>query len=115
MATTAIHTELVSDMTASAFIAAFRRFIAHRGHATNMYGDNETNFVWIKQNSSRNEMMDEDEFNETINQELNRSKTIWHFSPSRAPQFNGLAEAVVKSVELHLNKTISDTILFFEL
>lgn len=31
MATKAIHIEVVTDMTAEAFIAAFRRFVARRG------------------------------------------------------------------------------------
>ena len=37
LATRAIHLELVSDLTASAFIAALRRFMAHRGIPSQLY------------------------------------------------------------------------------
>jgi hypothetical protein len=38
--TRAVHIELVTDLTSQAFIAALRRFIAHRGHVQDMYSDN---------------------------------------------------------------------------
>ena len=44
LATRAIHLELVSDLTASAFIAALRRFMARRGIPSQLYSDNGTNF-----------------------------------------------------------------------
>lgn len=45
MATKAIHLELVSDLTAEGFIAAFKRFVSRRGNITDIYSDNGTNFV----------------------------------------------------------------------
>lgn len=45
MTVKAIHIEAVTDMTAEAFVAALRRFIARRGKVTNIYSDNGTNFV----------------------------------------------------------------------
>lgn len=45
MVTRAIHLEAVMGMTSEAFIAAFRRFVARRGHCAHMYSDNGTNFV----------------------------------------------------------------------
>lgn len=42
--TRAIHLEVVSDLTTQAFLAAFRRFSAHRGIAAEMFSDNGTNF-----------------------------------------------------------------------
>ncbi|CAK1580789.1 unnamed protein product [Parnassius mnemosyne] len=45
MVTRAIHLEAVSDLTAKGFIAAFRRFVARRGHCQNLFSDNGTNFV----------------------------------------------------------------------
>lgn len=41
-------------------------------------------------------------------------RTTWHFSPAGGPHFNGLAEAAVKSVKLHLKKTIADAKLTYE-
>lgn len=45
MNTKAIHIEAVSDLTADAFIAAFRRLVTRRGAVHNFYSDNGTNFV----------------------------------------------------------------------
>lgn len=45
MATKAVHTELVEDMTSEAFIGALKCLIARRGNVLNMYSDNGTNFI----------------------------------------------------------------------
>lgn len=45
MATRAMHIELVSDLTADAFIAAYRRMVSRRGAIRNLYSDNGTNFI----------------------------------------------------------------------
>lgn len=60
------------------------------------------------------EFINENELNKSVCDGLKQLKTTWHFSPAGAPHFNGLAEAAVKSVKLHLKKTIGDTILSFE-
>ncbi|GFU76010.1 integrase catalytic domain-containing protein [Trichonephila clavipes] len=44
MATKAVHLEVVSDLSADAFLAAFQRFISRREKPTNMFSDNATNF-----------------------------------------------------------------------
>lgn len=44
MSTRAMHLELVSDLTAAAFIAALRRFIARRGRVANIFSDNGTTY-----------------------------------------------------------------------
>jgi hypothetical protein len=45
MATKAIHLELVSNLTAEAFIAVLKCFIARRGLIDHLYSDNGSNFV----------------------------------------------------------------------
>jgi hypothetical protein len=43
--TTAISPQLVIDSTTEAFLAAYKRFTARRGHCVQMCSDNGTNFV----------------------------------------------------------------------
>lgn len=43
--TKSIYLELVSELTATAFIAAFRRFVNRRGRCEKLYSDRGTNFV----------------------------------------------------------------------
>lgn len=115
LATRAIHLELVSDLTSSAFIAALRRFMARRGVSTNIFSDNGTNFV-----GANNELH---ELHTLFNQEL-KGKCIadhlslegcqWHFIPPSSPHFGGLWEAAVKSMKHHLRRTAGTTSLTFE-
>lgn len=115
MSTKAIHIEAVSDMTADAFIAAFRRLVARRGAIRNFYSDNGTNFVRANKILQENAAdVNESEYNKAICEEFLRHGTKWFFSPPGGPHFNGLAEAGVKSVKHHLKKTIGDSKLSFE-
>ena len=45
MSVKAVHLELVSDLTSTAFIACLRRFIARRGKPSSMWSDHGTNFT----------------------------------------------------------------------
>lgn len=58
--------------------------------------------------------LEQEEYNAEVCDELIKNDTKWHFSSPGAPHFNGLAEAAVKTVKLHLFKTIGDTKLTFE-
>ncbi|GFV07255.1 integrase catalytic domain-containing protein [Trichonephila clavipes] len=44
LATKAVHLELVSTLSTDAMLAALRRFIARRGHPSEIHSDNGTNF-----------------------------------------------------------------------
>lgn len=114
MSTKAMHLEAVTNLTAAAFIAAFRRFLARRGAVRNLYSDNGTNFVSANKILAENLELEQDEYNSEVCNELIKNETKWHFSPPGAPHFNGLAEAAVKTVKLHLLKTIGDTKLTYE-
>lgn len=111
MVTRAMHIELVSDVTAEAFIAAYSRLVARHAVIRNLYSDNGTNF--INSNKIMTENIDEAYVIATC-EELSKSGTRLHFSPLGAPHFNGLAELAVKIVKKHIKKTIGESILTFE-
>ena len=111
----AVHLEVVSDLTAEAFIATLRRFVARRGHPKLIWSDNGKNFVGAKR-----ELHDVYQF---LSQQRNKglisqfcaiNKTEWRFIPERSPHFGGLWEAAVKSAKSHLRKVVGTTKLTFE-
>lgn len=103
MTTKALHLELASDLTAEAFLAAFRRFVARRGRCAHVYSDCGTNFV------RANKML-----LKFMQNSVSQEGIQWHFNPPSAPHFGGLWEAGVKSVKSHLVRVIGQQILTFE-
>lgn len=114
MAVKALHIELVSDMTAEAFIAALRRTVARRGQIVQLFSDNGTNFVGANRLLQELSESEKTEFDEKLNGELAKREITWNFSPPGAPHFNGLVEAAVKTTKKHLMKAIGETKLTFE-
>lgn len=102
-ATKAIHLELTSDLSTESFIAAFRRFIARRGHVSDCYTDNGTNFV-----GANRQLLD------MARQASEKLQLGWHFSPPSGPHFNGLAEAGVKMFKSHFVRVVGDQRLSHE-
>lgn len=87
MAIKAMHLELVTDLTATAFIAAFRRFTSRRGRVRNLYSDNATCFT--RADKDLQNFLVSDEFKNEVNNEFLSSGTNWHFSTAGGPHFNG--------------------------
>lgn len=110
MVVKAVHIEPVSDMTSEAFIAALRRMTARRGRPVQIFCDNGTNFV----GASREIVDMSKEEEEKVTFELTNMKISFRFSPAGSPHFNGLVEAAVKSVKLHLKRSIGEVKLTFE-
>lgn len=103
LSTKAIHIELVSDLTAEAFLASLRRFIARRGRVSHLYSDNGTCFV-----KANKELLN-------LTRDAASSESIeWHFIPPSAPHFGGLWEAAVKSMKKHLIRVIGYQVLTYE-
>ncbi|XP_036147020.1 uncharacterized protein LOC118647026 [Monomorium pharaonis] len=109
----AIYLEVVSDYTADAFLAAFRRFVSRRGLCRAVYSDCGTNFVGA---DSQLRALFEPASREVhrILGSLGTDGIQWHFNPPAAPHFGGLWEAGVKSVKHHLRRVIGETKLTFE-
>jgi Pao retrotransposon peptidase/Family of unknown function (DUF5641)/Integrase zinc binding domain len=115
MATKAVHIELVSDLTSSAFIAALSRFTARRGNCQHLYSDNATNFVGAKNELAHlYRLLDEAKTKDDITNALAPRNITFHFIPPRSPHFGGLWEAAVKSTKYHLRRIIGNVSLTFE-
>jgi hypothetical protein len=113
--TRAIHLEVVSDLSTSAFLASLRRFVSRRGRPTDIYSDCGTNFV-----GADNELKDmykmflSSPHNLLISKEMTNMGITWHFNPPAAPHFGGLWEAGVKSMKHHLRRIMGLQRLTFE-
>ncbi|GFU83613.1 uncharacterized protein TNCV_1051741 [Trichonephila clavipes] len=111
MATKAVHLEIVSDLSADAFLAAFRRFISIRGKPTNMFSDNATNFKgassYLKEQLKLIKSVEVQNF-------VTQESIIWHFIPPTAAHIGGLWEAGIKSTKQLLIKTMKSAVLNFE-
>jgi Pao retrotransposon peptidase/Family of unknown function (DUF5641)/Integrase zinc binding domain len=114
LVTKALHLEAVSDLSTDAFLAAYKRFTARRGHCLEMQSDNGTNF------RGASNKMDLD-LKKAIQQATNEAAksvandgTSWKFIPVASPHFGGIWEAGVKSVKGHLKRIIGDTLLTYE-
>ena len=115
MSVKAVHLELVSDLSTDSFIACLRRFISRRGKPSSVWSDHGTNFV------GANRILKElyafllsTKTNETICNFCSTRGIDWHFIPERAPHFEGLWEAAVKSFKTHLTRVVGNSKLDFE-
>lgn len=114
MTTRAIHIEIVSDLTAEAFIAAFKRFVGRRGNVPYLYCDNGLNFVGANKILQLENEQAINEFDEKIKDELANCNTRFNFNPPSAPWFGGLWERNIGSIKYHLKRTIGDRSLTYE-
>ncbi|XP_036143903.1 uncharacterized protein LOC118645955 [Monomorium pharaonis] len=109
MTTKAVHIELVEDMTTEAFLGALKRFTARRGKVQEIYSDNGTNFVGADR--ALQQILEAEEFKNTVQEFATSERIEWHFIPPRSPHQGGLWEAAVRSMKLHLKRTLGDVSL----
>ena len=115
MSVKAIHLELVSDLTAEAFVACLRRFIARRGKPSSIWSDHGTNFVGANRTLKELQaFLLSKKTEDTICDFCSSQGIDWHFIPERSPHFGGLWEAAVKSFKTHLTRVIGNSKLNFE-
>lgn len=114
MVTRAIHLEVISDLTSEGFIAGFKRFVSRRGHCSEIWSDNGTNFVGASKELRSLVANERSSVCLEIRSWLSDNSTTWHFIPPHAPNFGGLWEAGVKSTKFHLKRVIGDSTLTFE-
>ncbi|XP_055604085.1 uncharacterized protein LOC129752324 [Uranotaenia lowii] len=114
--TRAVHLELVSDLSTSAFVAALRRFVARRSKPREIHSDNGTQFKGTSNELRRvYEMLKTSTADrKKIFQWCSESEIQWKFIPPRSPHFGGLWEAAVKSAKHHLLREIGHTNVYYE-
>ncbi|UYV78572.1 hypothetical protein LAZ67_16002037 [Cordylochernes scorpioides] len=113
LVTRAIHMELVTDASTPTFLAAFKRFVARRGHCHQLYSDRGTNFVEAARQLRSSFYMAKEQLTDLAAVLANQG-TEWKFNPPGAPHFGGLWEAGVKALKYHLRRIISNQVLTYE-
>ena len=113
LSTSAIHLELVTDYTADAFIAAYKRFTARRGICATLLSDCGTNLRGADSKLRDLFSLTSKELG-VLASLLAKDGTQWRFNPPAAPHFGGKWEAGVKSVKYHLRRVIGDQLFTFE-
>ncbi|XP_025414884.1 uncharacterized protein LOC112686691 [Sipha flava] len=110
MAVKAVHLELVSELFTAAFMAAFDRFIARRGHPNDVFSDCGTNFVGAAR--ELRQLINSPSLQQTIT--ASSTGCAWHFNPPVAPHFGGLWEAAVRSAKRLLSRIIGPHTFLYE-
>ncbi|GFS63460.1 integrase catalytic domain-containing protein [Trichonephila clavipes] len=109
----AVHFELVSDLTSQAFIAVLKRFMARRGKCAKLFSDNGKNFV-----GASNEIKKLLEIvrnpDEKLTNYLAAEGIEWKVIPARSPNFGGLWEVAIKSCKYHLKRVVNGNNLTYE-
>ena len=107
-----VHLELVSTV---ACIAALRRFVSRRGLPNVVYSDNGTNFVGAKRELEElQKVLNSSETQNELATYAANKNFQWLTIPPRAPHFEGLWEAAIKSAKHHLRRIVGTTALTFE-
>ncbi|XP_063624778.1 uncharacterized protein LOC134796521 [Cydia splendana] len=101
--TKAVHTELVTELSSDAFLAALRRFVARRGRCNRLVSDQGKNFVGASNILQR-----------LVGDAATHSEIKFEFNPPGSPHFSGLAEAGIKAVKTHLARVIGSQRLTYE-
>lgn len=96
----AVHLEVATSLSASAFINAFHRFVSRRSRPTNMWSDNGTNFTAAEKELKENliKLNKQHVENEMLKQNIN-----WHWNPPSAPHMGGVFERLIKVVKNVMN------------
>jgi hypothetical protein len=111
--TRALHLELISDLTTSAFTSAFRRFMSWCGLCRYLYNDYATSFKGAD-NKLQNMFKVASTFYNKVGAILANDGTSWTFIPPNTPHYDGLRESGIKLVKHHLKRALHIHTLTFE-
>ena len=101
MASRAIHTELANSVSTEAFLMAYQRFTAIRGHPRKIWSDPGTNFIGAKPALEELYRFLDSQNKAALEETAARNRTVWEWKihPADSPHRNGAAEAAVRIVK----------------
>jgi hypothetical protein len=105
MATRGIHIEVVEDMSSSAFINAFKRFVAIRGKVKQIRSDRGTNFVGATDDLHIDAINVEDG---PVKNFLYNNGTTWLFNPPHSSHMGGVWERLIGVTRRILDVMLSE-------
>ena len=115
LATESCHIELVSDLTAEAFLAALRRFVSRRGKPTQIWSDNASCFHRANKDLKElSRLIEEQATQESIINFCSSQGIQWKFSPPTGPHHGSVWENGVKACKRHLKRIVGESKLTFE-
>ncbi|XP_046868719.1 uncharacterized protein LOC124461206 [Drosophila willistoni] len=115
LVTSAIHLELVTDLSTDSFLAALRRFVSLRGKCNKIYSDNGTNFIGAKRSlDEMQKLLASQPHIEKVRNALANDGIQWVFIPPHAPHWGGKWESAVRCVKLHIRRVIGKSTLTYE-
>ena len=103
----AIHLEIVSELTAQAFIRCFKRFTARRGLPRKVISDNAKTFKLARKAILA--MLNDP----VVHQYFSDAHMEWCFNLEKAPWWGGFFERLIKSTKRCLKRTICQAKLSF--
>lgn len=109
----AVHLELVSDLTTSAFLDALDRMMARKGQVNRMSSDNGRTLVGAD-NELRQRLQDWMSNCEELREAIAAKNIEWHFITPLSPHHGGLWESAVKSMKYHLVRSIDNSVYTYE-
>ncbi|XP_046869279.1 uncharacterized protein LOC124461907 [Drosophila willistoni] len=114
LVTSAIHLELVTDLSTDSFLAALRRFVSLRGKCK-IYSDNGTNFIGAKRSlDEMQKLLASQPHIEKVRNALANDGIQWVFIPPHAPHWGGKWESAVRCVKLPIRRVIGKSTLTYE-
>jgi hypothetical protein len=115
LVTKSCHIELVSDLSAEAFLATLRRFVSQRGKPTQIWSDNATCFRRTdKDLRELYRLLQRPDITESVMNFCSSQGIQWKFSPPIGPHHGSVLENGVKSCKRHLKRIVGETKLNFE-
>ncbi|XP_048004347.1 uncharacterized protein LOC125240497 [Leguminivora glycinivorella] len=106
MVTKAVHLELVTELTSSAFLAALRRMAARKGAPKHLYSDQGTNFIGANNILKQQWKEIQNTFDDNFLADIAEMEIEWHFNAPSWPSAGGLWERAVRSLKHHLKRVV---------